>query len=296
MDTSGLLLAFSAGLVAAVNPCGFALLPAYLSLLVVGDDSPTRGRALARAVGTSAVMTLGFVAVFLVFGLVISPVASSAQRHLPWVTLTLGLALAGAGVWLLLGGRVPGLSVAVRGTQVRRGFVPVLLYGAAYAAASLTCTVAPFLAVVVSAFRAGSTGSGLLLFVAYAVGMGAVVTTAALAVALARGSLLRGMRRAGPVASRVAGGLLLLVGAYVAWYGWWEIRVLGGGPADDRVVDAALRAQAAVSGLVDGGGLAWLAVPVVVLVAVVGARVGSSGGRSGRRSRRRRTGESANTR
>jgi cytochrome c-type biogenesis protein len=272
VDTSGLLLAFSAGLVAAVNPCGFALLPAYLSLLVVGDDSPTRQRALVRAVGTSAVMTLGFVAVFLFFGLVISPVASSAQQHLPWVTLTLGLALAGAGLWLLAGGRVPGLAVAVRGPRVRRGFVPVLLYGVVYAAASLTCTVAPFLAVVVSSFRAGSTGSGLLLFVAYAVGMGAVVTTAAVAVALARASLLTRMRRSGPVASRLAGGLLLLVGGYVAWYAWWEIRVLGGSGTTDPVVEAALRVQAEVSALVDRVGPWWLVVPAALLLVTLAAR------------------------
>ena len=31
-------LAFAAGLVAALNPCGFALLPAYLAL-VVGDTA-----------------------------------------------------------------------------------------------------------------------------------------------------------------------------------------------------------------------------------------------------------------
>jgi cbb3-type cytochrome oxidase subunit 3 len=223
--------------------------------------------------------------------LVISPVASSAQRHLPWVTLGLGLALAGAGVWLLLGGRVPGLSLAVRGTRVRRGFVPVLLYGAGYAAASLTCTVAPFLAVVVSAFRAGSTGSGLLLFVAYAVGMGTVVATAAVAVALARASLVTRMRRTGPFAARVTGGLLVLVGAYVAWYGWWEIRVLGGEVTDDRVVDTALRVQSAVSGLVDRGGLGWLAIALALLVGLLVAWVWSSGGRA----RRRATDESART-
>ncbi|OBK80507.1 hypothetical protein A5649_12530 [Mycolicibacter heraklionensis] len=30
-------LAFAAGLVAALNPCGFALLPAYLTLVVRGE-------------------------------------------------------------------------------------------------------------------------------------------------------------------------------------------------------------------------------------------------------------------
>ncbi|MBA2575429.1 MAG: hypothetical protein H0V05_02115 [Euzebyaceae bacterium] len=40
-------LAFTAGLVASVNPCGFAMLPAYLSFLIGSDDrdrGPPRSR------------------------------------------------------------------------------------------------------------------------------------------------------------------------------------------------------------------------------------------------------------
>ena len=49
-----LALAVAAGMLAAVNPCGFALLPAYLSVLVLGDDSPGPGRAVARALWLTA--------------------------------------------------------------------------------------------------------------------------------------------------------------------------------------------------------------------------------------------------
>ncbi len=45
-DSPLLAVALGAGLLAAVNPCGFALLPAYLSLLVLGDQPPTRSRAV----------------------------------------------------------------------------------------------------------------------------------------------------------------------------------------------------------------------------------------------------------
>ena len=41
MDPAVLTLALVAGAVAAFNPCGFALLPAYLSLLVA---SPAQGQ------------------------------------------------------------------------------------------------------------------------------------------------------------------------------------------------------------------------------------------------------------
>ena len=84
-------------------------------------------------------------------------------------------------------------------------------------------------------------GAGLAIVLAYAVGMGLLVGLLAVAVALARASLIGRLRAALPFVSRPSGVLLVLAGAYVAWYGWYEIRVLGGGSTEDGVVDAALR-------------------------------------------------------
>jgi cytochrome c biogenesis protein CcdA len=116
-------------------------------------------------------------------------------------------------------------------------------FGASYATASLTCSIAPFLALVVSSFRAGSTGEGVVLFVAYAVGMGLLVGLAAVAVALARRGLVTRLRRTGRWVPRLGGVLLLVVGAYVAWYGAWELRVLGGDDPADPIIEAAARIQ-----------------------------------------------------
>ena len=106
-------------------------------------------------------------------------------------------------------------------------------FGAGYAVASLSCTIAPFLAVVVAGFRAGSPLDGLLLFAAYAAGMGVIVGTLAVATALASPgaspATVSRMRRAGAWVPRAAGALLAVAGAYVAYYGWWELRVLAGG-------------------------------------------------------------------
>ncbi|MGB2570799.1 cytochrome c biogenesis CcdA family protein [Micromonospora citrea] len=277
-------LALGAGLLAAVNPCGFALLPAYLSVLVLGDGpAADRGplRPVGRALALTAAMTVGFVAVFGLFGLLAGPAADAVASRLPWVSVLIGLALVAAGGWLLAGRELPTITPKVAaGPAVRMRFTSMALFGAAYAVASLGCTIGPFLAVVVAGFRAGSPVAGIGLFVTYALGMGLVVGAAALAVALARESLVRRTRRAAPLLGRIAGLLLVLTGAYVAWYGWYEIRVFSGGSADDPVIDTAGRVQAAVSGWLDGLG-PW--VVTAVAVALLAVAVGSTVARRRRR-------------
>jgi cytochrome c biogenesis protein CcdA len=247
-----LTLAVAAGMLAAVNPCGFALLPAYLSVLVLGDDSPGTGRAVGRALALTGWMTLGFVAVFGLFGLLISPVASQVQRYLPWFTVGFGVLLVAVGLWLLAGRELPRLRLGGgSGRAVTRTAPAMVGFGASYAAASLTCSIAPFLALVVAGFRAGSIGEGVVLYVAYAVGMGLLVGVAAVAVALARRGLVTGLRRSGRWVPRATGVLLLVVGGYVAWYGAWELRVLAGDDPADPVIELAARIQRTLADWVD---------------------------------------------
>lgn len=265
MDTGLLGVALGAGLLAAVNPCGFALLPAYVSMLL-GDGGAATGRvgAVGRALSLTAAMTAGFAAVFLVFGLLLAPVASQLQAQLPWFTIVLGTVLVLVGAWLVAGRtlrlprlRMPG-APARRPAPLRRSFASMAGFGVSYALASLSCTIAPFLAVVVSGMRT-DVGGGLMLFGAYALGMGLVVGTLAVATALASAGLVSWLRRAGRWMPRVGGVVLVVTGAYVAYYGAWELRVLAGADASDPVVDAAARVQQTLAAGVGGLGLGgWL--------------------------------------
>ncbi|MBL0885538.1 cytochrome c biogenesis CcdA family protein [Myceligenerans indicum] len=270
-------LAFGAGVVAAVNPCGFALLPAYLSLFVLGERR-SRPAAVGRALRATLALTLGFAGVFLVFGLAVAPVAAAVQAYLPAFTVVLGLAVAAAGGWLLAGRSLPSFSLGRRTGRTgapTAEFGSMAGFGASYAIASLGCTVAPFLAVVVTAFRVDSPPAGVLLFLTYAGAMGLMVGTAAVGVALARDGLVTRVRRAGGWLPRAGGALLLLSGLYVSWYGFWELRVLHGGAGTDPVVEAAAALQRFFSGIAPwiawaGAGLAVTAVAVLAVRRVRG--------------------------
>ncbi len=272
MDTGLLALALIAGAVAAFNPCGFALLPAYLSVLVAGtpdeNDSGTATReAVLRGLRFAAGMTIGFVAVFGLFGLIVVPLALSIEKYLPIVTIVIGVGLVIVGVWLLAGRSlaIPGL--AGRGAGPTQRWVSQVGYGVTFALASLSCTIAPFLAVTSTALGATSFASALAAFIAYALGMGTVVLVLALAVATSSASFIGRMRRAGPTITRFSGALLVLAGTYVAWYGWFEIRVLSGQVTSDPVVSWAIGVQAAVTRWVASLGAGTILVLAVLLVA-----------------------------
>jgi cytochrome c-type biogenesis protein len=135
-----------------------------------------------------------------------------------------------------------------------------------YATASLSCTIAPFLATVVASFRAESVAGGVAVFGAYAAGMGLVIVAVSLAVALAQTAVVTWLRRAGRHVPRLGGGLLVAAGAYVAYYGWYEIRVLRGGALDDPVIGAGENVQRWLVTGVDRLGAGGMAVVVAVLL------------------------------
>ncbi|MFS8099649.1 cytochrome c biogenesis protein CcdA [Lentzea alba] len=242
-------LAVLAGMLATVNPCGFAMLPAYLGL--VARDNP------ARAFMSGLMMTAGFVTFFGLFGLLIAPIATTLKRYLPFVTVVIGLAMLVIGVLLLLGKefylRLPKLQAAPKSLWSMYG------YGITFAIASLSCAIGPFLVLVGASLK-----EGFVTFLAYALGMGLVVT--ALAVA---GSLLAPrVRKLLPHVGRIGGVVLVVMGAYVTYYGIYELRLfLAGGSAIDPVVGAAGWFQSTLAQIVGALG-PW---PFVVVLVVAGA-------------------------
>jgi cytochrome c biogenesis protein CcdA len=167
VDQGLVSLAFTAGLVAALNPCGFAMLPAYLVLVVRGEraDSPetrtdtsTGLAAAGRALAATAGMGLGFLTVFGLFGALTISAGAIVQRYLPYLTVVIGIVLVALGIWLLMGRELTLLTPRHPGGRwaptARLG--SMYGYGVSYAIASLSCTIGPFLAVTAAGLRRGS--------------------------------------------------------------------------------------------------------------------------------------------
>ncbi len=208
--------AFGLGLVGGLNPCGFPLLPAYMSLFV-GDTEATVTRRIPQALAGAGFATVGFVAIFGLVGLLAEAGVGLVTVWIPWVMIPLALSLVGIGLAGVAGRlRGPALHVAT-GTWRHR---PAALagFGASYGMASLSCALPVFLAGVAGSFARSGFTAGLGDFVAYALGMGLLLAVAALAVATGGAGALRRFRSASALVPRLGGAVLVLVGAYLVYY------------------------------------------------------------------------------
>ena len=284
MDANLTGLALAAGMVAALNPCGFAMLPAYLTLAVRGEGAdPSRTAAVGRALAATAAMALGFLAVFGLFGLLTVPVATAVQRYLPYATIVIGISLVALGIWLLAGRELTWNPVGSNWRWAPTARLGSMFgYGVGYAIASLSCTIGPFLAVTGSTVRSGSVAGGVLVYAAYAAGLALVVGVLAVAIALTSTALIDRIRQLLPYVSRISGVVLIAVGLYVGYYGLYEIRVFS---ADGNPADPIIAAAGLLQGTVAGWVYRTSAWPWVVALAVLVAAAAALRLRRARRHR-----------
>lgn len=245
------IFAFGAGVVATVNPCGFAMLPSFLAFYLGDAEGAAAERGMiSRARGGFAVglvLSAAFASVFVVSGVAVSIGIRELLHVVPWVAAAIGAVLLALGV-AMLAGRHIGLTAAGRvrvDSAAASGYRRVALFGIGYALASLSCTLAVFLIVAGQASSVGSAVGMVAVFAAFAAGAATVLVAVCLSAALARGAVVRALRRGLPVVNRVAGGLLALTGVYLLIY--WLPLLLDEGSTGTELVSVSDRISTALA-------------------------------------------------
>ncbi len=257
--TALLSTAFAAGMVATVNPCGFAMLPAYLGFFLGEERKADRTGLVALSVAS------GFLVVFTVAGTLISLGLRAVVGAIPWMALAVGVGLVIVGVAQLAGRRllptVPGISRARKSGSAGGMFV----FGVSYAVASLSCTLPIFLSLVGGIVSADSLTTSVLAFAAYGAGMATAVTGVTFVVAGGKKGLMSRIRRLARHLDTISGIVMTAAGAFIVWY--WATVLSGegvalGGTGLVRWID---RTSASVTGFL--GRNAGAAAVVVIAIA-----------------------------
>jgi cytochrome c-type biogenesis protein len=187
------------------------------------------------------VLSGAFSGVLVLAGLVLAAGLRSLVHAVPWMVVAVGTGLVVAGV-AILGGHSLGLRVTGRlrpnPTGGGQGYGRVAAFGAGYAIASLSCTLAVLLSVATQATATANPLQVLAVFGALAAGATSALLALSLSVALAKGVIARGMRRLAPVMDTVSGVMLAGSGLYLVVY--WLPSLLDddarpGGPIAEQV-------------------------------------------------------------
>ena len=225
MSDVNLAFAFTAGIVATINPCGFAMLPAYISyfLGIEANSSPNIGTSITRALVTGTVVSSGFLIVFGSAGLLVSLGFTAIREIVPWVAICVGLTLIILGCFVTTGRRIdialPRFDAGTSGKNLRS----LVAFGVSYAVASISCGLPTFIVVVstsVTGFR-----SGLTAFIFYAFGMSVTLLALTVSLALTRSTFLEKLRALARYVDRGAGVLMVVAGAYLVIY--WVLERTG---------------------------------------------------------------------
>jgi len=226
-----LATSFAAGLVATVNPCGFAMLPAYLSYFLGTAGEQTRAAAVRRALSVSALMAAGFLVVFGSAGLLLALGVQAIIEFIPWLAVVVGGGLVILGVRTYRGRY---LTLALGSGRGDRS--SVFRFGVSYAVASLSCTLPIFLSLIAGTFARASVFEGISAFIAYSIGMSLVITAITVTMAFGQDRIVRFVRSSAQYVSKISGVVLVGAGLFIVWY--W-VTVLSSGSlalADSGVV------------------------------------------------------------
>jgi cytochrome c biogenesis protein CcdA len=218
--------AFGAGMVSTVNPCGFAMLPAYLGLYLGSNEDGGVQIGIARRLGRGALVgatvSAGFIVLFGAAGLAIGGGARALVGLFAWIGLAVGVLLVLAGAWMVRGGKLyTGIAAQAASHIGNPGQVGVrgyFLFGLSYGIASLSCTLPIFLAVVGTSLATGGFAAAVGQFLAYALGMGFVIMVLTLLAAMFKASVAKALRRVLPYVNSISAALMILAGAYIVFY------------------------------------------------------------------------------
>ena len=249
---------FILGVMAAVNPCGFVLLPTYL-VYYLGTElhrDESNAATLRRAIGVGTAVSSGFVGLFLVVGLISRLFTKSIEQNAKYVSLVIGIALIAMGIAMFRGWKPPVAQPDVS-VQRKRTHWNMFLFGIVYAVASIGCTIGFLTSVILGSVGRHGYLSGVISIVLYGLGMGLLVRTGLLA------TLTRGL----PLFDRVSALFVVLTGLYLTWY--WLGAITD--RSSDGVVSTVENLQTDVVEFLQRVGAVKLGIIFVIIIAIATA-------------------------
>ena len=198
------------GIITFVSPCLLPMLPIYISYFAGGGE-----RTTARTVKNALGFVLGFTLVFVAMGALAGTVGSFFKQHQTAVNLLSGLVVILFGrpcLGVFKWHRVRGSGRAVNGEM---GFFSAVVFGVIFSLGWTPCVGAFLGSALALASQQGHVGSGMLMLLAYSLGLGIPFLVSAVLIDKLK-SAFDWIKRNYRVINLISGSLLILVGVLMA--------------------------------------------------------------------------------
>lgn len=212
-------IAALAGLVSFLSPCILPLVPGYLSYVtgLTGDDLSSPNRR-GRIVTGTILFILGFTAIFTLLSFAFNSLGQILVTNTVWLERVAGVLIIVMG--LVFMGVLGGFDRIVRFTRLPdAGLVAAPVLGAVFALSWTPCLSPTLTAVLSLSTVQGGTGRGVVLAVAYCLGLGLPFLAFGLGFRKAAG-IFSALKRRSQLISRIGGVAMVLIGIALVT-GYW---------------------------------------------------------------------------
>ena len=217
---------FVSGMLATVNPCGFVMLPVYISMFLSSKERQVNQSnfvyKLLNIFKISISLGLGFLIIFGAVGLAVTGGLLFIQPILSWLSTLIGFFLVGLGIYTFSGKSLylsfpQKLSYKINISQDSK-FKNFFLYGLSYGIASISCTLPLFIALISNAINSGGLTNGIKQFISYSLGMTSVILVITLFASFIKNFSLLKKTSLTKFYQYPAGLIITLVGMYLIIY------------------------------------------------------------------------------
>ena len=226
VNTAIASLAFSAGLVSFVNPCGFALLPVYITYYFKNEGLEKSNLIMKIFFGfiLGIIVSLGFAFTFSIIGALVSYIGKGLLKYVGWFDLIIGIILIAIGFIYLFNlnsimnlSKLTNIGENLKSNKINNKYASFFFYGIGFAIASLGCTLPIFLLVVTAAIQSNGILNGIVTFLIYAAGMSIFMLLFSITIAVFKTFMEKSLKRATAYIYKLGSIIVIISGLYLIY-------------------------------------------------------------------------------
>ena len=228
LNSEIVIFTFSSGLVAAFNPCGILMYPAFIGYQLKFISTSSSNTLISKSIILKSLLlglcaSLGFVVLFAFSGFLLALFGSLIRDWIPLVGLFIGVILVIIGLFLLLSRKkmmVLFLSRATSfGSEIKNQNLSMFVFGIGYGLASLSCALPIYLAAIGLVLGTGIDFINIIFYnLVYASGMSLILIGTSFGVVIFKQSISQFVSRISKFVEQTGTVLMILAGIFIIYY------------------------------------------------------------------------------